>query len=548
MSAACAACAVSRLATAGRSGSGALPDDTDATNGPACDEATASDERRAEVPGAVDDSPVAGARRSMTPPPGRGRRSGSVFAGLSDGDVARLVAAVSSSPGRGAESSELSAERFARAALTTAIEPGDLEAGRLVGALGAVGLLRAIVEGHNAEHVLRFTRDADAVPLPPGEDLALSLEGAGEQFGHRFDTDGSGGAADSLLSAFESLSPERPQVDARAVRRIAECLARWRVRLSLEESCRALERAARLGAVLLTPDTEVWPEGFAALEHGEPLALWIRGDPERLARLDRSVALVGARASTDYGEHVAMEAAAGLVGRGFAVVSGGAYGIDAAAHRATLASGGLTVAFLAGGVDRLYPAGNSDLLRRVSREGVLAAELPPGNAPTRWRFLMRNRLIAAAASATVVVEAGRRSGSLNTAGHAAQLGGPLGAVPGSILSPASAGCHRLIREYAAICVTSADEMAELADPLGTGPTGEPGAAAVDTVEVPPAGGDAQGAVLSALASARGASADEIAARSSLPFTTVAAILGRLDLAGRARESGGGWSLSERRHA
>lgn len=500
------------------------------------------------MPGAVDDPPVGGARTGVPSPPCRGRRSGSVFAGLSDGDVARLVAAVSSSPDRGAESSEWSAERFARAALTTAIEPGDLEAGRLVGALGAVGLLRAIVEGHDAEHVLHLTRHADAVPLPPTEDLALSLEGAGEQFGHRFDTDGSGGAGGSLLSAFESLSPERPQVDARAVRRIAECLARWRVRLSLEESCRALERAARLGAVLLTPDTEVWPEGFAALEDGEPLALWIRGDPERLARLDRSVALVGARASTDYGEHVAMETAAGLVGRGFAVVSGGAYGIDAAAHRATLASGGLTVAFLAGGVDRLYPAGNSDLLRRVSREGVLAAELPPGNAPTRWRFLMRNRLIAAAASATVVVEAGRRSGSLNTAGHAAQLGRPLGAVPGSILSPASAGCHRLIREYAAICVTSADEMAELADPLGTGPTGEPGAAAVDTVEVPREGGDAQGAVLSALASARGASADEMAARSSLPFTTVAAILGRLDLAGRARESGGGWSLSERRHA
>ena len=168
-----------------------------------------------------------------------------------------------------------------------------------------------------------------------------------------------------------------------------------------------------------------------------------------------------------------MESAAGLSDRGFVIVSGGAYGIDAAAHRATLASGGVTVAFLAGGADRLYPAGNSELLRRIASEGVVAAELPPGSAPTRWRFLMRNRLIAAAASATVVVEAGHRSGSLNTAGHAAHMGRPLGAVPGSVLSPASAGCHRLIREYAATCVTTPDEMAELADPFGNGASPDP---------------------------------------------------------------------------
>lgn len=494
--------------------------------------------------------PLTGAARTDVPSmPDTGHRSASVISGLSDGDVGRLVAGVSSdSLDRGAGTSQLNAERFARAALTTAIEPGDLEAGRLVGALGAVGLLRAIVEGHEAEQVLRLVRHTESLTRPLGEESMLSAGRMGEQFGHRFETDEGRAAAGTSALTLESFPPERPPVDARAVRRVAECLGRWRSRLSVEESCRALERAARLGAVLVTPDTELWPEGFASLEDGEPLALWIRGDPQRLALLARSVALVGARASTDYGEHVAMEAAAGLAGRGFAVVSGGAYGIDAAAHRATLASGGLTVAFLAGGVDRLYPAGNNELLRRVAREGVLAAELPPGNAPTRWRFLMRNRLIAAAASATVVIEAGRRSGSLNTAGHAAQLGRPLGAVPGSILSPASAGCHRLIREYAAICVTSAEEMAELADPLGTGPTDEPGSAAADTVMVPSEGGDAEGAVLSALSSARGASADEIAARSALPFTTVAAILGRLDLAGRARESGGGWTLSERRHA
>lgn len=481
--------------------------------------------------------------------PGRGHRCGSVVPGLSDVDLERLVAGVSHGSAQGRdEPLAVRAERFARAALTTAVEPGDLQAGRLVGALGPVALLRAIVEGLGAERVTRLVRDSDVVPLRRPENRSPSADDRGEQFGHRPETDHSGGGAGYFPSMFDDRHREEQEGDVRAIRRIADSLARWRQRLSLEESRSALERAERIGSILLTPDSEVWPGGLASLEDGEPLALWVRGDPRRLALLDRSVALVGARASTDYGEHVAMEGAAGLVGRGFAVVSGGAYGIDAAAHRATLASGGLTVAFLAGGVDRLYPAGNSDLLRRVAREGVLAAELPPGNAPTRWRFLMRNRLIAAAASATVVVEAGRRSGSLNTAGHAAQLGRPLGAVPGSILSPASAGCHRLIREYAATCVTSAEEMAELADPLGTGPTGAPVAAAARVDDVPPAGADAERTILSVLSSARGSSADEIAARAGLPFTTVAAILGQLDLAGRARELGGGWSLTERRHA
>ncbi|MDN4596459.1 DNA-processing protein DprA [Leifsonia virtsii] len=300
-----------------------------------------------------------------------------------------------------------------------------------------------------------------------------------------------------------------------------------------------LERAARIGSQLLTPCSPLWPSGFEALEEAAPLALWVRGDPSRLARLDRSIALVGARAATAYGEHVAGESAAGLVDRGFAIVSGGAYGIDAAAHRAAVASGGVTVAFLAGGVDRLYPAGNSELLRRIAATGVLAAELPPGSAPTRWRFLMRNRLIAASATATVVVEAGHRSGSLNTAGHAAQMARPLGAVPGSILSPASAGTHRLIREYAATCVTTVEEMAELADPLGSSAPPPDDAGPSGGV---PDGPDPEPRVIAHLSSSRAASADEVAARAGLPFSTVAAVLGRMDLAGRARERGGGWVL------
>jgi DNA processing protein len=157
-----------------------------------------------------------------------------------------------------------------------------------------------------------------------------------------------------------------------------------------------------------------------------------------------------------------MEAASGLVDRGFAVVSGAAYGIDGMAHRAALASHGQTIAFLAGGVDRFYPSGHDALLSKIVESGAVVSELPMGAAPTKWRrFLMRNRLVAAVSQATVVIEAGWRSGSLNTAGQARELGRPVGAVPGPVSSAASAGCHRLIRDYGATLVTCAEEMADL---------------------------------------------------------------------------------------
>jgi DNA processing protein len=401
---------------------------------------------------------------------------------------------------------EVAAERFARAALATAVEPGDVDAGRLVAGLSAVGLVNALVDGWSAATI------------------ADRLQSAG----------GDRGDVCDLVAGVPS-----------ARRKTEESLARWRARLTLPEAVRALERAAHVRAALCTPSSPQWPAGLESLEYAAPFALWARGDAERLLRVSRSVALVGARASTSYGEHLAMESAAGLADRGFAVVSGGAYGIDAAAHRATLTSGGLTVAFLAGGVDRLYPAGNNELLRRIAHEGVVIAELPPGSAPTRWRFLMRNRLIAAASGATVVIEAGRRSGSLNTAGHAAEMGRPLGAVPGSVLSPASAGCHRLIREYAATCVTTVDEMAELADPVGS-PT-PPVAPAAEDASHDAGEPDSERTVLSAL-SGGPATADEIAAGVALPFSTVAAVLGRLELSGAARESGAGWTTIERRRS
>ena len=314
--------------------------------------------------------------------------------------------------------------RFAWAAISTLIEPGDTDARLLADTLGPREALRSIVVGDPADTVLGRLREVDEL------------------------------AADTLS------------------RRLTAALERWKPRIALATAARALTSAAHLHATLLTPADDHWPSALDALGHGAPLTLWVRGDLARLRQLARSIALVGARASTGYGEHVAMESAAALSDKGFAIVSGGAYGIDGAAHRATLASNQTTVAFLAGGVDRLYPAGNTRLLQRIAQRGVLIGELPCGSPPTRWRFLQRNRLIAAVATATVVIEAGSRSGSLNTAGHAAMMGRPLGAVPGPITSPASSGCHRLIREYDAVCVTTPDEMAELAgDPFPPDPAG-----------------------------------------------------------------------------
>ncbi len=221
------------------------------------------------------------------------------------------------------------------------------------------------------------------------------------------------------------------------------------------------QRARRAGVVMITPEDPEWPVAVDDLGEHAPLVLWVRGQVSALARPHSSVALVGARAATSYGEHMSIELSADLAGRGVTIVSGAAYGIDGAAHRAALSAGGTTVALLAGGADRSYPAGHTELIERIAASGAVVSEVPCGATPTKWRFLQRNRLIAALAAATVVVEAGARSGSLNTAGHAAALARPLGAVPGPVTSAASVGCHRLLREFDARCVTNADEVLEL---------------------------------------------------------------------------------------
>ncbi|MEY4390920.1 MAG: hypothetical protein RLZZ400_663 [Actinomycetota bacterium] len=240
----------------------------------------------------------------------------------------------------------------------------------------------------------------------------------------------------------------------------ADSIQRWLPRLQKTMESPALRHS--LSKVRLVHQQNIeWPTQLTDLGWGAPAALWVDGNADLLQKSKKSVALVGARSSTKYGEWVTAEIVSQVALRGYSIVSGGAYGIDGAAHRASLAISADTVAVLAGGIDRLYPAGNQAMLLEISKTGLLVSELPPGSSPTKWRFLQRNRLIAALTKATIVVEAGYRSGSINTANHASLLGREVGAVPGPITSPSSAGCHRLIREGAATLISSADDVLEL---------------------------------------------------------------------------------------
>jgi DNA processing protein len=263
------------------------------------------------------------------------------------------------------------------------------------------------------------------------------------------------------------------------------------------------------------------------------------------------VSMVGARAATGYGGHVAGEIAADLGERGWAIVSGGAYGIDAAAHRGALAAEALTIAVLACGVDYPYPAGHADLFAAIAAQGLVISEWPPGRHPGRMRFLVRNRVIAALGCGTVIVEAGERSGALNTARHAANLGKPLMAVPGPVTSAQSAGCHRIIREWGASCVTRAADVIELLSPLSApdalAPGGPPEPAYVrgaDPDSVPSRDDlDADSArVLDALPARGGAGTSTIAVEAGVDLDTVLRCLGRLAGYGFIERCDRGWRL------
>jgi len=386
-------------------------------------------------------------------------------------------------------------ERTARAALSRLMEPQD-----------AAGL--ALVQTAGAEDALRIaTGQLKVGPSVEQEITGLLAEA------------GAGGGWAGLGMA----------------------LKRWAPRVPDLAPARDLATMQRLGGRLLIPSDGLWPAQLADLGLQEPLCLWWRGMEQELPPPAKAVALVGSRDSTSYGSSVTADLAYALAQRGFTIVSGGAYGIDAHAHRAALAgaTGLPTIAVMAGGVDRFYPSGNEDLLRAVANQGAVLAEVPPGSAPTRYRFLQRNRIIAALAGATVVVEARWRSGALNTAHHAETLGRAVGAVPGSVHSANSAGCHRLLREGGAVCVTDAAEIAELVSPSGDSlPNQAAGRSEVQdglTLE--------DLILLDALPLRVTSTVEKLAVVAGLSPESVRAGLGRLGLVGLAESRHGGWKRS-----
>lgn len=310
--------------------------------------------------------------------------------------------------------------------------------------------------------------------------------------GHRADGTGRIGdaGATAILRARAYLSrvaePPAPGLAALVAEvgpvRAAELVRRGAVpeRVAVETAARRatdrvdadLAAAAAAGVRLLVPEHRDWPAATLAdlaacgvAELAPPVALWVRG-PGRLAELcGRAVGVVGARAATGYGMHVAGELGSGLADHGHTVVSGAAVGIDGAAHRGALAVDGPTVAVLACGAERAYPLAHQSLLDRIARTGLVVSEYPPGSVPARHRFLVRNRLIAGLGAGTVIVEAGLRSGSTRTASDAGTLGRPVLAVPGPVTSGTSAGCHRLLRE-GAVLVTRVEEVLEELAPIG----------------------------------------------------------------------------------
>ncbi|MFE7041858.1 DNA-processing protein DprA [Streptomyces atratus] len=294
-------------------------------------------------------------------------------------------------------------ERLARAALTRILEPGDERGGRWLREVGAVELLRRIT-----------TRD---------------------------------GAAERL----SGMTPKR--------------LDGYRLRAESVEPERDLAAVAVLGGRFVCPGDREWPSQLDDLADARPTGLWVRGPRDLRLWALRSVAVVGSRACTPYGSHMAASLGAGLAELGWVVVSGAAFGVDGAAHRGALAVDGATMAVLACGVDVAYPRGHAELIGRMAEQGLVIGELPPSEHPTRSRFILRNRVIAALTRGTVVVEAEYRSGSLVTARSAQRLGRFTMGVPGPVTSGLSAGVHELLRGEG-ILVTDASEVAELVGDIG----------------------------------------------------------------------------------
>jgi DNA processing protein len=329
--------------------------------------------------------------------------------------------------------------------------------------------------------------------------------------------------------------------------RFGEGLAERAAQLDLD---RVLARAARSRARFVVPGDAEWPERLGDLRYcdevqrrgGVPFGLWLRG-PGHLGQLaERSVAIVGSRTATPYGTTVATDLGAEIAEAGFTVVSGGAYGIDTAAHQGALAAAGPTIAVVANGVDVAYPQGNRKLFEWVAEHGLIVSELAPGTHPSRVRFLARNRLIAAVSVGTVVVEAALRSGARNTASWALGCGRMLMAVPGSVESAMSAAPHLMIRNGQAVLVSNAAEVLELVSESGQATLPIPHGPVRETDVLDPV----RLSVYEAVPARRRVGAGEIALAAGVSVPTALAQLGALEDVGLVVSDDEGWRAVVRR--
>lgn len=356
--------------------------------------------------------------------------------------------------------------------------------------------------------------------IEPGEPISTTL--AAEIGGQR------------LLESY--LGEHGDEREVERARRLAAC-----------DPALELERAAAQGIRFVVPDDEEWPSALDDLDHveglhgrsGIPFGLWVAG-PLRLDRLGQQVAIVGSRSATTYGAQVAGEIAASCVRAQLCVVSGAAFGIDQAAHRGALSAGGTTIAVLACGVDRAYPAAHKRMIDHLATTSAVISEAAPGCSPTRIRFLSRNRIIAALGAGTVVVEAAIRSGALNTANWAERLGRHVMGVPGPVTSAASGGVHHLVRRGAATLVTGGPDVLEMVGAAGEHLLTEPRAPerARDRLN------DVHRLILEAVPVRQPAGSDAIARTAALGIRETRRGLERLRSLALVQEAPGGWTLTE----
>lgn len=347
------------------------------------------------------------------------------------------------------------------------------------------------------------------------------------------------------VATWRQLVEERAYIDvAEEDRRPGEDA---RLRAADLDPARDLARAADQGIRFVVPGDEEWPDQLSQLAgveiHGRggvPVGLWVRG-PMSLGELQHSAAVVGSRGATTYGADIALEIGGTLAKAGVVTVSGAAIGIDYAAHDGALKAGGRTVAVLAGGVDRPYPARHAALIRHLAAEHAVVSEAPPGSASHQLRFLGRNRLIAALTAGTVVVEAAIRSGALNTARWADSLSRAAMGVPGPIGSALSQGVHERIREGAMTLVSNGAQVLEL--------VGAPGEHLLEVPWEPPKPRDSlsirQRQILDAVPVAEPVLVDSIARTAGIGLKETYGSLQRLEKREFVVRLGSGWLLGPR---